>query len=195
MEQVSTGIFALDQVLDGGLPERSAILVCGRPGSGKTILAHQIICHNASTERKVVYFTTLAEPVVKVIKFQQQFTFFKQDQIQQSVIYQDLGSNLRNGDAACCLAGITEVLRQHKPSLIVIDTLKTISEIITLPIKYREFILDLTLRAAAWGCTTVLLGNMPRMIWTLVLKALLPTVLYICQEQKKRDSKNGFCVF
>ena len=43
MKSVKTGIPGFDDVLKGGLPERTAMLVTGVPGAGKTILALQYI--------------------------------------------------------------------------------------------------------------------------------------------------------
>jgi KaiC/GvpD/RAD55 family RecA-like ATPase len=40
---VETGIQGLDELLNGGFPERRVILVIGGPGSGKTILASQFL--------------------------------------------------------------------------------------------------------------------------------------------------------
>lgn len=40
-------------------PAGAAMLVVGRPGSGKTILARQIMFHNATPEARAIYRTTL----------------------------------------------------------------------------------------------------------------------------------------
>lgn len=42
-----TRIPALDELMDGGLPHRSVVLITGRPGTGKTTLALQILAHAA----------------------------------------------------------------------------------------------------------------------------------------------------
>lgn len=75
MEKISTGISGLDEVLHGGVPEGATVLIAGRAGTGKTIFAHQMAFYNSSPERKVIYLTTLSEPLIKVMKYQQEFTF------------------------------------------------------------------------------------------------------------------------
>jgi circadian clock protein KaiC len=77
LDKVSTGILALDQILDGGLPKGSTILLAGRPGTGKTILAHQMMYQNAENDDKILYLTTLGEPQIKIMKFQQRISSFK----------------------------------------------------------------------------------------------------------------------
>jgi len=47
LERIATGITALDQILEGGFPKGATILIVGKPGSGKTIFAHQMMFYNA----------------------------------------------------------------------------------------------------------------------------------------------------
>jgi KaiC/GvpD/RAD55 family RecA-like ATPase len=44
MKRISTGIKGLDEMLVGGFPFRRSVLVCGGPGSGKTVLGIQFLC-------------------------------------------------------------------------------------------------------------------------------------------------------
>ena len=71
----------LDEILGGGLPEYSFNIIAGAPGCGKTTLAHQIMFANATPERPALYFTVLGEPAIKMLRYQQQYTFFDQCQI------------------------------------------------------------------------------------------------------------------
>ena len=47
MRRLATGIDGLDKMLDGGLPSHRTCLVCGGPGSGKTVLAMQFLYYGA----------------------------------------------------------------------------------------------------------------------------------------------------
>lgn len=62
MELVKTWIEGLDEVLGGGLPDKSVVLMMGEPGSGYDILTQQILYQHALKEGKVAYFTTLKSP-------------------------------------------------------------------------------------------------------------------------------------
>ena len=73
-----TGAPGLDEIFGGGLPEYSFNIVAGAPGCGKTTLVHQFVFANASPERPALYFTILGEPAVKMLRYQQQFSFFDQ---------------------------------------------------------------------------------------------------------------------
>jgi len=59
MKLVKTWIEGLDDLLGGGLPDKSVVLMMGEPGSGHEILAQQILYQHALKEDKVAYFTTL----------------------------------------------------------------------------------------------------------------------------------------
>ena len=54
---VKTGILGFDDLLEKGIPGSSSILLCGGPGSGKTIMGLQILNHHASLGKKCVYLT------------------------------------------------------------------------------------------------------------------------------------------
>lgn len=62
MKRVKTWIEGLDDVLEGGLPDRSVILLVGEPGSGHVLLAQQIMYYHAVKEGKVACFTTNRSP-------------------------------------------------------------------------------------------------------------------------------------
>lgn len=190
LERISSGIGALDELLQGGFPAGAAILIAGRPGTGKTTLSHQIIFHNASPEARAVYLTTLAEPQVKVMKFQQEFRYFDPDKVQRAVIYHDLGSSLRQGGPAAALAVMEDLLRQHQPRLMVIDTIKTVADMIPSLTEFRQFLLDLSLRQATWGCTTFLLGEYgEEEIDLRPESAIVDGILYLSGTEERKQQK------
>ena len=59
MKLVKTWVEGLDEVLGGGLPDKSVIVMMGEPGSGYDILSQQILYQHALKEDKVAYFTTV----------------------------------------------------------------------------------------------------------------------------------------
>ncbi len=67
-ERLSTGSAAFDRILGGGLPLRSVNVIAGEPGAGKTIFALQMLFHLARQGKKGLYFTTLSEPSLKLIR-------------------------------------------------------------------------------------------------------------------------------
>ena len=48
LRRLTTGNRELDDILGGGIPENSINILMGEPGSGKTILAEELIFANAA---------------------------------------------------------------------------------------------------------------------------------------------------
>src|SRR5476649_1006611 len=85
IRRLATGVPGLDAILGGGLPEFSFNLILGAPGSGKTTLAHQIMFALATHERPALFFTMLGEPPLKMLRYQQQFSFFDLAKVGQCI--------------------------------------------------------------------------------------------------------------
>jgi len=62
MKLLKTWIEGLDEMLGGGLPEKSVVVTTGEPGSGYDIFAQQILYQNALHGSKVAYFSTTRAP-------------------------------------------------------------------------------------------------------------------------------------
>src|SRR6185369_12982189 len=90
IRQLPTGVPGLDEILGGGLPEYSFNIIAGAPGCGKTTLAHQIAFANASPQNPALYFTVLGEPAIKMLRYQQQFSFFDHGKMDGAVRFVNL---------------------------------------------------------------------------------------------------------
>lgn len=62
MIKVSTGINGLDEMLEGGFPKGRIILLCGGPGTGKTVFSLQFLALAAEKGKPGIY-ATLEEPM------------------------------------------------------------------------------------------------------------------------------------
>src|SRR4051812_7995822 len=96
LTNLQTGIPGLDEILGGGFPEYSFNILAGEPGSGKTTLVHQLLFANASAERPALYFTALGEPPMKMLRYQQQKTFFDASKVGTAIRFVDLSEHIRH---------------------------------------------------------------------------------------------------
>jgi circadian clock protein KaiC len=90
INKLPTGVPGLDEIVGGGLPEFSFNIIAGAPGSGKTTLAHQFVFANATPERPALYFTVLGESAIKMLRYQQQYTFFDPTKLPGSIRFVNL---------------------------------------------------------------------------------------------------------
>src|SRR4051812_41776614 len=159
IERVSMGSPALDAILGGGIPSRSVTIVAGEPGSGKTIFTLQALFHHARRGKKTLYFSTLSEPSLKIIRYMQQFSFFDASLVDDRVVFVDLGMALRSGGGDKALRQILDRVESESPDFVVIDSFKAIHDLLPAEGQNRIFVYDLAVSMAAWGTTTLLVGE------------------------------------
>src|SRR5664279_2521548 len=85
IHKLPSGVRGLDEIMGGGIPEFSFNIIAGMPGCGKTTLAHQIVFANATPKQPALFFTVLGEPAIKMLRYQQQYSFFDQSKLGQAI--------------------------------------------------------------------------------------------------------------
>src|SRR6266511_4540572 len=113
LKLLTSRIPTLDAILGGGFPEYSSNLIAGDPGSGKTTLCHQILFANASPETPALYFTIVGEPPLKMLRYQQQFTFFDPSKVDESIHFVNLSQTVLESLEKTLEAIIGEVERRN----------------------------------------------------------------------------------
>src|SRR6185312_12841083 len=126
INQLPTGVPGLDDILGGGLPEFSFNIIAGAPGCGKTTLAHQFVFRNATPERPAIYFTVLGEPALKMLRYQQQYSFFDAACVNKSIRFINLSQILLDRGLAGVLRQITTEVDSANPSVVVVDSFRTV---------------------------------------------------------------------
>ncbi|TAK79337.1 MAG: recombinase RecA [Dehalococcoidia bacterium] len=160
LTRVSTGVHELDIVMGGGVPEHSTTVLAGDPGTGKTILAMQMLFQQARAGKRCIYFTTLSEPSLKIIRYMRLFGFFDEDLVGRSVSFVDLGTVLMSEGGMGAVAAIEARLESVQPDFVVIDSFKAIHDVIESgPAGSRRVAYEISVLLAAWGATTLLLGE------------------------------------
>jgi circadian clock protein KaiC len=155
-----TGVPGLDEVLGGGLPEYSFVLVAGDPGTGKTTLANQIMFNLATPERPAVHFTVLGEPTVKMLRYQQQFSFFEAEAVNDRIHFLNLSEGALRRDLDAVLQTITSTVERLNPGIVVVDSFRTIVRAMDSHMNdLQEFLQRLSLHLTTWQVTSFLVGE------------------------------------
>jgi circadian clock protein KaiC len=160
--RLRSGHAALDEVLGGGLPGLGISLIMGLPGSGKTIIAQQYAFHNADPERPVVYFSTVSEPLEKIIRFGQTLDFFDASAVGTSVFYEDLGYVASRDGLDGVAEQIADTLRKRRPGLVIVDSFKALQAFADGSADYRRFLHQLAGRLTAFPAAALWVGEYER---------------------------------
>ncbi|HEX9035378.1 MAG TPA: ATPase domain-containing protein [Ktedonobacterales bacterium] len=150
-----TGAPGLDEVLGGGIQRGSLAIIAGPPGSGKTILAHQIAFAAARAGRRTVVLTAFSEPTNKLLAHMRPFAFFDQDLLGQTLEVFSAQQFLRDGLLAAT-EGIIAALRAARAELVILDGFRGVREMSTSPDEERHFIYELSNRLNLLGVTLLL---------------------------------------
>jgi len=161
IRKLATGIPGLDSILNGGLPELSFNIITGGPGSGKTTMAHQLVFANATPLRPALYFTILGESPIKMMRYQQQYTFFDPARLNGAVRFINLSDTVFKGDLGEVLREIIQHVEAARPAIVVVDSFRT-------ALRNRDdmgemeaqfFLQQLAQHLTAWEATTFLIGE------------------------------------
>lgn len=159
VERVSTGQAELDEILHGGFPAHSINILMGAPGTGKTILAEQMLFHNADGDRPVVFLSTLSEPLSKVLTYLQRFSFYDAEKMLGAVVYEDVGGGLLEHGIGHLLERVKTLVKETQPKLLVIDSFKAVHELASSPAEMRRLAAELAGVLSASDVTTFLVGE------------------------------------
>ena len=160
--KLATGVPGLDAVLGGGVPEFSFNIIAGKPGGGKTTLAHQIVFANATPERPALYFTVLGESAIKMLRYQQQFQFFDTSKL-GAIRFINLSEVVMKNDLSAVLDEIIREVEAANPSIVVVDSFRTVvrkaQSSPSSEMELQGFVQRLALQLTSWQATTFLVGE------------------------------------
>ncbi|MGI9145940.1 MAG: RAD55 family ATPase [Chloroflexota bacterium] len=163
INRLVTGVPGLDEVLGGGVPEYAFTLLAGSPGTGKTTLAQQVMFGLATPQRPALHFTVLGEPVLKMLRYQQQFSFFDPSKVGTSIQFVNLSEEVLQQDLGAVLDRIVREVEQTNPAIVVVDSFRSVVRAATASsdgkLELQGFLQRLALHLTTWQATTFLVGE------------------------------------
>jgi circadian clock protein KaiC len=162
IRRLPTGVPGLDEILGGGLPEYSFNIIAGAPGSGKTTLAHQVVFANASKDCPALYFTVLGEPAVKMLRYQQQFSYFDLAKLDGAIRFVNLSHIVLEKDLTAVMDEIVKEVEAANARIVVVDSFRTVvRKALTNAneIELQGFVQRLALHLTSWQATSFLVGE------------------------------------
>jgi circadian clock protein KaiC len=163
IRRLPTGVPGLDEILGGGLPEFSFNLIAGAPGAGKTTLAQQIMFTLSGPDRHALYITVAGEPPLKMLRYQQQFTYFDPARVNESIRYVNLSQDVVNGKLEKLLGRIVQEVEATSPRIVVVDSFRSVVQAAeraeNTALDLQHFVQQLAVRLTGWEATTFLVGE------------------------------------
>jgi len=190
ISRVESGVGGLDEMLEGGFPFPSSILIAGSAGTGKTTLGLQFLTAGAANGERGIYFATLSEPIQWLLRFTEGYKFMKKEYFGEELIYQDMGGLLKKkGTFSDFLSAIEECITEYMPQRIVIDPVT----VLTQRKGYREFLFDLSLALKNWETTTLLTGEVqPGEMYPVEVAYVVDGVVLLTSRVGKEGSRQRF---
>jgi circadian clock protein KaiC len=159
--RVPTGIKGLDDMIEGGFPRGSMIVLAGSPGSGKTIASAQYLYHGASELGESGVYISFAERESVFLKNMERFGFnFERLKNEGRFKFLDMitpGSEEFSVDTVNF--ALTEV-QSMKAQRLVVDSFSALSSAFNkVDARVVLHLLEKVMREL--GCTTLLLVEVP----------------------------------
>lgn len=172
MERCETGIVELDQILRGGFPRGSLVLLAGGSGSGKTTLALEFLARGAKKGEPGL-LVTVTQPAPALSLQAAQYSFMEPGLVASGAVRIVASDDLlalaatRNQpgasrDEALRLAkAIASRVRDTKTQRLAIDSLTAIGFQLGDATAVREFLAELGRGLLNTSCTTLLVSLTP----------------------------------
>lgn len=182
MDRVKTGITGLDDLIEGGFPKGSIILISGSPGTGKTIFGLQFLVEGAKAGEKSLYIS-FEENKQSILDQAKQFGW-DLDKFEKAGKLKVLCFNMPKMHVVNVNVEMEQAAKAFKPDRIVIDSLSvllvylemtsrvdlasqsgmrtdTASGLISEEAATRASVLSTMGNIRSWGGTAVLTAEMP----------------------------------
>ena len=162
MERIPSGIKGLDPLIEGGFEQGSTVLVVGSAGVGKTLFGLQFLYHGAVDYKEAGIFITFEEEREALFKHSSSFGWdfeklekegmfrvlqYKPHQVEK--LMQDGGGPIR------------DAIKEMGAKRLVIDSITSYGMLFKDEYTKRESVLDLFDYLHKWGCTALIISELP----------------------------------
>ncbi|MEM2336487.1 MAG: ATPase domain-containing protein [Candidatus Bathyarchaeia archaeon] len=160
-ERVPTGIEGLDELIEGGFPRGSLILLAGNPGTGKTIFGMQFLYHGARDYGEKGVYVSFAESRDVVTHNISKVLGFNVNEKLEDLKILDFTTVTEKG-LPTMLEMIVHEITSLNAKRLVIDSFSAIAQACKESIEARSILHNIfTKLVRQMGCTTILIVEVP----------------------------------
>jgi len=177
MKHCSSGIAYLDEVLGGGLPKPSLILIGGTAGAGKTTFVLQSLSHAAENGETAVYMPVTSQSFEKLMDYLHIYPFFSEE-----ILVRPIDRSTAEKDPLTTLLDMGNILASTNPDRLVINPLDTLGFGFPSHEK-RRFLYSFDSMIQDWSALTMVTGELNRpQIHQSILPHIADGVIYLDRE-------------
>lgn len=159
IERTKSGIKGLDELISGGFPKESTIMITGGPGTGKTTFSLNYLINGALDYKETGVYISLEEEPTRIINnIKSSFSWPVEELIRKKLL-KFVRAELYDFDKLKIM--IEDEVDAMKAKRLVIDPTTIVSLFFEKPLEIRRSILDLDRIVKKLGCTSLLVCEVP----------------------------------
>jgi circadian clock protein KaiC len=162
LKRVKSGIPGLDAILQGGLVAGASYIIQGHPGSGKTILAHQVAFNHVHAGGRVLVVTLLAESHERLFQFLSTLSFFDKTKVGAEIQFISAFDTLDHEGLDEVVKLLRREIGRQQATVLIVDGWLNARIKANTQLDAKKFITELQGHAAFAGCTVLFLTSSPQ---------------------------------
>ena len=158
-QRLGTGLDWLDQLLNGGLPRQSLVVIAGVPGTGKSILAFHMMAEAVSRGSNAMLVTTIHQPTSKLRRQYGNLGFLGPTGALDKIEFFALDIGVQDATLLNLLNTIAGRVQETNVGIAVIDSFRAISDLAPSRAQVWRFLGSLSTHVVDANCICLLLGE------------------------------------
>jgi len=162
IERVPTGIHGMDELIEGGFEKGSAVLIVGSAGTGKTLFGLQFLYYGIVDHNEPGIFISFEEEKELLYKHSLPFGW-NFEELEKNGLFKVLEYKPHNVEKLMKEGGgtIKDQIKAMGAKRLVIDSITAYALLFKDEYERRENILDFFDLLSKWGCTSIIISELP----------------------------------
>jgi len=162
VERVATGIKGMDELIEGGFEKGSSVLLVGSSGTGKTLFALQFLYYGARLHGEPGIFISFEEERETLYRHSAAFGW-DFEELERQGLFKILEYKPHHVEKLMAEGGgtIKDEIKAMGAKRLVIDSITSYALLFKDEYQKRENILDFFDMLAKWGCTSIIISELP----------------------------------
>lgn len=171
--RIKTGIIGLDNMLFGGIPEKSQVIIAGGPGTGKTLMSLEVLYNNAKAGIPCAFISVEEQSNVLINNFKEAFPIFADidELIKENKLivtgqteytkFEETTELQAYTNFGKVVAEIEKLISTYHIQCLVIDSISLLMMNLSNQVSYRRLLVSLVEDLRRFDVTTIMTFEVP----------------------------------